>query len=348
MAFLWISLIMIVAGSISGWSTDSQTVLRTLPKASPTNHQDFGVGFDLTVSYGTAAVSFHNGSTVAVAKVEVSENYKEVFRRLSLTSSEHPSPPYTNTRDYWIDLPRQISRKYRKAVGLPASSDVAYLADALSSLRAQVESNMRQPISSAGVSTQHLNALYTEDLRDAYDYIGLEYLAFPVTYEILYESSAAYAGYGYGLCSNFTDRGACRREEQDMKSEVVMVVLFTRNVLTVSLSILKSAYILYEPRERHVNNFTLGYNDIFDDDDWRALGAQLENVFEENPLYEAPTKVLLMGDCTQNNPFMEILKISLRNQVGYVPEILWKGAESVAVRGTAEMAKRLLWDHYKI
>ena len=43
-----------------------------------------GVGFDLTPSYGTVAIRFHNGSTVNVAKIDADEDYQEMMRRFSV------------------------------------------------------------------------------------------------------------------------------------------------------------------------------------------------------------------------------------------------------------------------
>jgi len=130
---------------------------------------DFGVGFELTASYGSAAVSFSNGTVSTIAKIEAEDGYKEVLQRLSLYSSRHPSPPYDNLGDSWDDMPRQYLRSARKAIGLPASSDVGFLAKMLSDLRASVEERVG-PITSAGVTTLHLVALYDEDLHDAFEY----------------------------------------------------------------------------------------------------------------------------------------------------------------------------------
>ena len=77
-------------------------------------------------------------------------------------------------------MPRQLQRKARKAMGLPASQDVGQLAKMLSDLRTLVEEEIGKPVESAGVATINLVALYQEDLRDAFEYVGLRYLAFPV------------------------------------------------------------------------------------------------------------------------------------------------------------------------
>ncbi len=249
-------------------------------------------------------------------------------------------------------MPRQWWRKARKAIGLPASKDVGFLAKMLSDLRSLVEEQTGKPIESAGVATLNLVALYHEDLRDAFEYVGLRYLTFPVRYDVLYETSAAYAGYGYGLCSDYTDRNACKREQGDMPSDVVMAVLYTRTVLTVSLSITESAYYLYEPLRRHLLDFSLGYDaqsfKVADKEYWDAVESKLQQILIKNPNYKRPAKVLLMGDCIRNEAFLNILKKALSHQRAEMPEILSSDSEGVAAKGAAEFAKRIPYDPYNI
>lgn len=64
-------------------------IFRSFSQNPPISH-DFGIGFDLNPSYGTVAVSYPNGSTMAIAKIEGDAAYREMMYRLSLTSSQHP------------------------------------------------------------------------------------------------------------------------------------------------------------------------------------------------------------------------------------------------------------------
>ena len=313
----------------------------------PSQPEPFGVGFDLTASYGSVAVSFPNGTTITIATISASETYNEVFQRLSLSSSKHPSPPYNNLGESWDDMPRQYLRKARKAIGLPASTDVGHLATLLSALRAAVEERVG-PITSAGVTTMNLVALYDEDLHDAFEYVGLEYITFPVGYvghNILYETSATYAGYGYGLCADYkTELEACRQEQYNMSVETVMAVLYTDTVLSVSLSVIRSAYALWEPEYRYLADFDLGYNAFVEmenpEEYWSAVWLKIQQIMIDNPGYTRPSKVLLIGDRTDEQEFRETLAGALWEHMGELPEILSEGAVGVAARGVAEMAKR--------
>ena len=220
----------------------------------------------------------------------------------------------------------------------------------LSHLRDLVEIRIHQPVTSASVTTIHLAALYREDLEDACEYLGLEYVPLPPRYDILYDTLAAYAGYDLGLCSDYTDREVCKHEQQAMPEVVVMAVLYTRNVLTVTLSITKSAAYLYEPDYRHLEDFSLGHDartQMDENDYWNSVGLALESIMLENPYYERPAKVLLMGDCVGDENFQRVLLQVLSNQVAEMPDILMEDSENVAAKGAAELAKRAPYDPYQ-
>lgn len=243
-------------------------------------------------------------------------------------------------------MPRQWLRDARKAIGLAPSPDVAYLAKMISDLRARVEEHTGGPIDSASLTTMHLPALYFEDLNDAFEYVGLKFLPYSeLSSHTLYETMAAYAGYGNGLCSNYTDQKACHREQRSMPDDVVMPILYTRNVLTVSLSIMVSAYYLYEPGHRFLVDFSLGYDarplrKVNEETYWDAVGMKLQQILIENPYYDRPTKVLLMGDGIGDETFQRVLRKALSHQMADLPEIFSKDSEGVAAKGAAEFAKR--------
>ena len=228
----------------------------------------------------------------------------------------------------------------------------------LRDLRSLAEKRISQPISSAGAATLNFKALYPEDLRDAYSYVRLDYLTFPVRYSTCYETSAAYAGYGYGLCADYiTEPDGCKKEQVGMASEVVMAILYTRTALTVSLSVMKSAYYLYEPLNRHLLDFSLGYDNVrsflssAEDEEqhyWDAVGSKLEEILIENLYYKRPAKIQLLGDCVRDENFQRTLKKVVGNQMTQLPEFLIEDSEGVAAKGAAEFAKRAPYDPYRI
>lgn len=60
----------------------------------------------------------------------------------------------------------------------------------------------------------------------------------------------------------------------------------------------------------------------------------------ENPNYERPSMVMLMGDRTRDPAFQEVLVKALRELLEEIPETLSEGPIGVAAKGVAEMAKR--------
>lgn len=114
---LLLRLLMLAVSIICTHSAPSSTqqVLRTHDNPYIPSQAMFGVGFDLTASYGSAAVSFTNGTIITITKVAASDAYNELLARLSLESSQHPSPPYDNLGETWDDMPRQYLRKGSKS-----------------------------------------------------------------------------------------------------------------------------------------------------------------------------------------------------------------------------------------
>lgn len=47
------------------------------------------VGFDLKFGYGTAVISYPNGTAVEVIRMESGKEYRETFRKLSLLDNTH-------------------------------------------------------------------------------------------------------------------------------------------------------------------------------------------------------------------------------------------------------------------
>ena len=315
-----------------------------------------------------AAVSYRNGSKFTIAKVEGKTEYNELLARISLASSQHIAfvyksgskrqcadiatrPPYTNFPDAFNDRPRQELRKARKAIGLPASEDVGVLASMLKGLVDAVESRLGCRLGSAAATSPHLLALYEEDMGDAFEYLHLNWLRLPVRYSHLRETSAAYAGYGFGLCTNFTDLSVCKDELQNWPSEVVMAVLYTRFALTVSLSVTKSAYYLWELPYRHVEDFSLGRNAKYDNPReeyyWESLRRCLLDIMVHHQYFPRPAKMLLLGESAHDERFNGVLTEALGSVMESMPAILQEGAEDVGAHGAAEFAMRSPWDPYR-
>ncbi len=127
-----------------------------------------------------------------------------------------------------------------------------------------------------------------------------------------------------------------------MARVTVITVLYTRNVLAVSLVRTKSSYWLFEPDYRA--DFDLGYDartpgEPGEDEYWGAVGSKLEQAMFQNG-NRLPDKVLLMGDCISDENFQRVLKKTLRLDQAGTPEVFSNDEEGVAAKGAAEFAKR--------
>lgn len=257
-------------------------------------------------------------------------------------------PPYNNAGDAIADYPRQRLRRARKAIGLAASEDVAIISTVIKDLQNRTEDYLGYKISTAVATTPHLVALYEEDIADAFEYVGLQFESLPYWRTLVVETAAAYAGYGIGLCTNYTNPSACNAEQRSMPTEDIMAVLYTKQALTVTLSKIQSVLWLWEPRYRFHEDFTLGHHALENgpkqDHYWEYVREALMQIMVINPYYPKPSKVLLMGECANDETFRSVLEDALGSLMENMPEIFSQDAEFVAAKGAGELAKRAPYD----
>jgi len=121
-------------------------------------------------------------------------------------------PPYDNDGEYWADQPRKGARLALKTMGLPASYEVGVLAQVIQHLRSQLEFEFGISISEAGFTSSHLLALYQDDLEDVAQFVGINYVTPRWQFKpIIWETAAAYAGHGLGMCKHWRDQKRVRR-----------------------------------------------------------------------------------------------------------------------------------------
>lgn len=238
-----------------------------------------------------------------------------------------------------------MKRDARKAIGLPASADVAIISKVIDDLRVKAESRLSIKISSAVVSVSHLVAIYQDDMQDAFEYLKMKYIEVPRYFRpLVWETAVAFAGYGLGLCDNYTDCEGCHAEEHDMPEVTTFAVHYARNALTTSLAVMKTARALWEPDYRHTENFTLGNDQRWrypqKEKYWEAVRDELRKIMVEFRYYPRPSKILLMGEEASNEKFLDVLKDAMLSLMDEMPEIYGDDVVFAAVRGTAEFMKR--------
>ncbi|KAH9220865.1 hypothetical protein DL95DRAFT_478168 [Leptodontidium sp. 2 PMI_412] len=220
---------------------------------------------DLSDETSINPISYKNGTILNIAKIDASSAYNNMISRLSLKSSKHLHPPYASLDDYFSDQPRQAARQARKAAGLPSSPEGYEIARLLASLPPAAEAFIGGRKMSGAVATiPLLLALYAEDLKDAFEYVGIFYIPhYPFWFgDIFSETAAVYSGYGFGLCSNYTDIDSCDEERHhpphQNHTENVLSVSYIRSSLTCTWAVQGMWFAFPAADEFKVVDYDLG------------------------------------------------------------------------------------------
>ncbi len=248
----------------------------------------------------------------------------------------------------WADLPRVWARKALKKVGLPATPEVGVLGSAVRKLRNQIESDLGLDlhVSNALLTTTHLIAFYEDDAEDICEYAGIEHIR-PQIYMAppLWETAAAYAGYGQGLCDHFQNETLCNYENRNvLPTNKIMAVHYSRAALTVSYATLQPATWLFEPTVFRRDNFSLGGDTISgysnQDQYWQDVKSALLDVMVDTPTLPKPSFLILTGDDLATGYFLQYLREVMQGHLGYAPFIYFDDARLAAARGAAELRRR--------
>jgi hypothetical protein len=255
-------------------------------------------------------------------------------------------PPYEDPGDILRDIPRIDARHKRKSLGLPASPEVGAISTTIADVRKKAQSALGIHITSAVIAIPHLVALYQDDIQDAFEYLGLEYLH-PHRYysPLLWDSAASFAGYGFGLCSDWKDAEKCEAEDRAMPDVTLFVVNYSKDALLTSFSEIKTATMLWEPNNRHRENFELGSKrkaDFADEEAyWEKVRKELKAMMVQNRRYPKPTRILISGNEGREDAFQENLKKAMGELMDTVPEVFMDESDVVASKGAAEFARRI-------
>ncbi|KAH8900333.1 hypothetical protein GQ53DRAFT_836243 [Thozetella sp. PMI_491] len=308
---------------------------------------DFGIGFDLSPSYGTVAVSYPNGSIEPIARVQGDEAYRKMMLRLSLPSSQHLHQPYQDVAESIGDMSRRFVRDSLKKLGFPASRDVGTLSKMIRALQEEASNFVGEPVSAATISVPRLAALYGEDLIDAFEYLSLFHLEIFrfYNYRPIHATLAAYVGHGLGLCRDYRDAVACDKEELQIQSRYALSVSYTHTSLSSSIARVAHAYYLEEAWS--FQDLRLGYDERHEESYWEAVREMIRSPVVKGSIRRNVTMVLVFGDATDKPRFRKILEEVVPDIVDSEPEILDQQPEFSAAKGAAELAKRVIFRQRK-
>ena len=262
-------------------------------------------------------------------------------------------------------------RRVNKLLGRPATPQTAILAAMVSDLVHATQSWLgdSHAVTAAVLSSPHRVRLTDEETNDVFEYLKLRNLmSEPDSLDAMYATSAAYAGYGHGLCSNYTDVNACEREECRWTYQNVLHIDFNRESLSGTIDMLQS-YHSWGARSKFVD-FDLGHlrkgsllemtaksDDESSQDGssfyWNMVSARIRAfVSSYRPRIN---RTLLTGPSATNPRFKDVLRTALYDLVDadvlseldsqYEKPATDEGAwqelvEFATAKGAAEVAKR--------
>lgn len=197
------------------------------------------------------------------------------------------------------------------------------------------------------IAVSHLVALYQDDVKDAFEYVGIEYIEPKDNFKpVFLESAAANSGYGLGLCEHYTDAEACTAEENEMPELSILAIHYSRIALMTSHYDMKTANGIWEPDYRHQENFTLGYDAVGNSENeeeyWDDVRAEIVASMAGRHGYnfEPPDKIILTGDMVLDEKFTRLLNEAVIKVVGKAIPTFSDDPEFVVAKGAAEQMRR--------
>jgi hypothetical protein len=189
-------------------------------------------------------VRLHDGTFHHIALIDGDTSYTDLMRRTA-TGPTVRTPDHFDARWEMLQyLKSRMQRLANKLVGRPATPDTAVPASMVSKLVEKTQTRLGDKSTSVAAvlsSPDHLR-LTNEETSDIFDYLKLRNLmAEPPLFYELYATSAAYAGYGKGLCCNYTDAYACEREEWYFEHQRVLHLDLNSQSLSGTIKSLQSA-----------------------------------------------------------------------------------------------------------
>lgn len=180
----------------------------------------------------------HDGTYHPTALIAGDAAYIALLRDLGTGPSDRQPDPNDPTWSRWHYLKRRAMRHWNKFIGRPATPETAVSSAMSSDLINAIQAWLgpEHQIAAAVLSSPHRVRLTDEETNDIFDYLGLRNLmSEPDNLDALYATSAAYAGYGFGLCTNYTDAYTCEQEECRFDYQDVLHVDFNSKSLSATI-----------------------------------------------------------------------------------------------------------------
>jgi hypothetical protein len=310
-------------------------------------------------------VRLHDGTLHDVALVQNNAEYNALMRRLATGPIDRTPSEFDSIWEKLRYLKSRAQRISNKLAGRPANQETTILASMVSELMGATQAwlGQEQALTAAVLSSPDRIKLTDEELGDVFDYLKIQnIMAGPRSLYQLYAASAAYAGYGKGLCLSYLDEYACEREESALPLQRVLHLDLNFESLSGTISTIQTAS--ERPADASFVDPELGLRGPpfeehggSSDNYWGAVGDRIRRFVMSFHRVNMPhmTEILLTGPAATDEDFQTVIKAALRDRVDGEDVLAFLGDRNrtlsiqedwqslftfATARGAAEIAKR--------
>ncbi len=297
------------------------------------------------VSFGPADIGL-----LTVAQVEADADYIDLMSQWTKLWKEFDCEgPVKRLR---CDL-EQVRRGTRKQLKLPVTHDSATLSTFVKKVRDAVEAELGAPISTIAPVAPQIVGWNYEDFEDALHLAGLT-SSRPGNKSTYWDTNAAYAGLGYGLCGSKTNLADCLEEERQMAYEHVLFLNFDNSSFVATVQYLQHAdqeWSYSSSADTRLGWWNLPVFEVSRAKFWARIHDAILEV--AGALQRAPNKIVLLGEHGADPEFLDVVKAALWDVLEIDASLLLSAnrvedVSMLAARGAAGFARRAeTWKDWK-
>jgi len=251
----------------------------------------------------------------------------------------------------------RAKRRMNKMLGRPTTPQVVGLSAMVSQLREAAQAKLGARVKAAVLSQPEYVTVTEEEVGDVFDYLGIKNLMpdkRDPLFSQLFATSAAYAGYGKGLCRNYTDVYGCETEEYFFPSRWNLFLDYSQDSLSGGFDLVRKAR-MFRVRNKFVEP-SLGLRQLSaykDEDVYWAKVANRIREFVKSTLQDVQ-ELVLTGESASDQRFRTALRNALADFSSGQGSVVLEGQENfemlnqtdqpdflyATANGAAEFAKR--------
>lgn len=287
---------------------------------------------------------------LTIAQVEADADYIDLISQWTRSRKEFDCEG--SVKRVRCDL-EQIRREARRRLGLPITRESATLSKLVKKVRTAVEEELGTSVFTIAPAAPQLVGWNSEDFQDALDLAGLTStrLGDKPTY---WDTNAAFAGLGHGLCDPGTSLVECLEQERQMPYEHVLFLDFDNSSFSATVQYLQHA----DQEWSYSNSVNMGLGwwnlPVFEVSRAR-FWTQIHEVILEvaGALQRAPNKIVLLGDHGKDAEFLDVVNAALWDNLEIDAELMLSAYNKedvgmLAARGAAGFAGRAqTWAEWK-